>query len=256
MSSSPRARRCIPRCARRGVAVELPVRDPGGWRARRSGRRQRRDPEAAARDATHRAAARRSTPPRRGAADVVQFVGMSRQRGRSALDHASRCRFGGLTGAVRDRAHVPVVEAGDASPRRDQRQERHRRSPRRRTSIWRSVIWSARRSVMPARSARRPAWRSSRHRCTTIPRSWSGWRDADAEPRRRPAVAGRQRRRPVDRVAVAEAATRPDTNSTPASVGSSSRVISAATCGRRACESACGRARGSTSPSASDRCSA
>ena len=69
-----------------------------------------------------------------------------------------------------------------------------------------------------------------------------------------PPDRSRKRRRPADRRAVSEAATRPHRSSTTANAGSSSRILSAATCGRRVFVSACNPVRGSTSPSASAPC--
>ena len=53
-------------------------------------------------------------------------------------------------------------------------------SPRPPTSIWRSAIWCARRSATPARSAPRPAWRSSKRRVYDTPSFLERLADAPA----------------------------------------------------------------------------
>ena len=106
------------------------------------------------------------------------------------------------------------------SPRRAARTRSS--SPSRRPRPGHHAIWSGRRSVTPARSARRRASRSSRQRSTTTPfHATFGRRHPQSG--RRPAHRCRHDRRPADRRPGGEAASAL-TPSTPASSGWSSHA--------------------------------
>ena len=115
------------RRGRRGVAMELPVRDPRRRRARRPDGRQHGDPQTAAGDPPDRVAARQPVLAGRRPARRPAVRRLPRRRGRPPADHPRRRRHRRAHRVVRHGAAVPRLETAAAPARRDERQERHRR---------------------------------------------------------------------------------------------------------------------------------
>ena len=169
-----RGRRPARRRARRR-AVELPDRDPVQRRRRRPRRRQRGAAQAGSRGRRH---GRRAGAPRpRGRASrptwssscAAPTTTSAATSSPTPTSTASRS-----TGSYETARMFLDWKPSTAAPRRDERQERDGDQPDGRSSISPFATSCARRSVTPGRSARRPAWRSSRRRCTTTPRSGAG----------------------------------------------------------------------------------
>ena len=241
------ALRPLPRDGR-GLAVELPAGHRRRRGAGRPGRRLRRDPQAGPPDRRRRTLPGRLLSRGRRAREAPLLPADARGRGGPPTAHPPRRRRRGPHRGVGHGPAVPLVGPDPAPARRDQRQERHGRSPPPPTSTPPSPTSSTRRSATPARSAPPPAWPSSRPRVYDGPHFLRRLADAVRSLRVGPATDPASRVGPADRPA--RGASGPGAH--PA--GRRRGVAGAArrrTAPRSAPASA--RGRGSTRPSASAR---